>query len=90
MKKCKHSCNLAFIDPNSGSSVDWAYKTLGIPYTYIIEMRPNKKTKLRAGFTSPETLMGRNSDEVVVGLETMALNIRNYKQSRTKKVWMMK
>ena len=63
-------------DPNSGSSVDWVYQILGIPYTYIIEMVPYKNLTLKMGFMSPPSLMRQNCKDIFIGIETMALNLK--------------
>lgn len=54
--------NLKFPDPNAGTAVDWVYDSLGVSYTYIIEL-PDKGDY---GFLLPPSFI------VPVGQETWA------------------
>eukprot|EP00111_Clytia_hemisphaerica_P008789 TCONS_00025703-protein len=62
--------------PNSGSSVDWASKTLSIPYTYLVEMVPKNAT-LEVGFMAEPELMMENCKTIWIGLQAMASHLKN-------------
>ena len=71
-----HFC--IFLDPNSGSSVDWAYSKLRIPYTYLVEMMPSEDSAVMKSFLIPPALMVQNAKDLLEGLRVMAASIMQW------------
>jgi len=61
--------------PNSGSSSDWVYSKLNVPFSYIVEMFPDANTSEKEPFLVPPLKMIQNAKEILVGLTTMAESI---------------
>lgn len=68
------SSDLLYI--NSGSSKDWAYGELKIPYSYVLELRPGSKSPdSKYGFTLPEDRMPFVSEETYAGIKEFFYSI---------------
>lgn len=59
---------------HSGNSGDWVRSELDIPYTYLVEMMP--KDDGNGSFKIPAEAMVRNAKDIMVGLLTMAENMK--------------
>ena len=61
---------------SSGGSEDWAHLKAKIPYTYVIELRPEDDYEdSGVGFLYPEHLIDKAADEIFYGLKEYALLI---------------
>lgn len=68
--KAGTSADLLYI--NSGSSKDWAYGELKIPYSYVLELRPGMNSPdFHYGFLYPESKMPLVATETYAGIKAM-------------------
>ena len=66
---------------SSGGSEDWAHMKANIPYTYVIELRPEEDYEEgEIGFLYPENSINKAAHEIHYGLKEYALiiNRKNY------------
>lgn len=62
-----------FIDPATGSSVDWAYKTARVKYSFAVELRDTG----RQGFLLTNTQIIPTAKENFAGIRAIANIIRS-------------
>lgn len=66
-----------------GSASDWVKLSLGIPYSYALELRPLMKNVVKVdgdvggGFAPPHELIPKQSDELFAGLRQLASDIHH-------------
>ena len=69
--------SVSLLDPNSGTSTDWVYSKMKIPYSYLVEMIPVNGTTSRQFTVSASSRMVQNAKEISLGLKTMAMNLKS-------------
>ena len=73
---------------SSGGSEDWAKLKANIPYTYVIELKPDDSPdQSGAGFIYPEDLIVKSAEEIYFGLKEYMkiINKNNYSKNVLKK-----
>ena len=66
---------------HSGTSVDWVYSKLQIPYSYVVEMIPKEDNA--GSFDLPANAMVKNAKDMVVGIRTMAENLKEDQENHS-------
>lgn len=65
-----------FLDATSGSSADWAYGAIKVPYSYTLELRPGAGTPdYSYGFTLPEDRLPLVTRETWAGVKASLVHI---------------
>lgn len=75
-EKFTHGSSSALLYATSGSSADWAYGAINVPYSYTLELRPGAGTPdYSFGFTLPEDRLPLVTRETWAGVKAALVHI---------------
>lgn len=60
-----------FSDPASGASEDYGYGSLGVVYSYVVELRDTG----RYGFLLPPSLIKPTAEEIYAGMKALGTEL---------------
>ena len=69
----------------SGSSMDWAFDTLGVKHSFAVEMRPSFRDQRVFGYVLPEDQIRIACKEVFAGVEAVLNQLKTYSADASKK-----
>ena len=73
------SYQITILDEAAGSSKDWAYGSVGVKYSFAVELRDTG----RYGFLLPAAQIVPTGEEMFASLQTLANTMVDYGQKKT-------